>query len=280
MHICRRVPWDLISELQLDLLSFDAALHGLALDARPALEALLHCGGRIAWEVLEPAGPGRARTGQRARRRLAIRTSLRPSATRDGRQVESAHAIMRDREPLADRRATHSRRRSTPRSTRPAAPSQHWPPGRTPRASAALASQGPRAPRTAGGPRQRKVGSPARGQGTQTSLFAPRQRVQRIDGVLRTSTPATRSPSGRLKDSSRALPTDDGQARRLSVGSRSLTSGDARALPSPPIRPVVVRCRSVNGSDDTFASTREQGHAGSCRVKRSGATTPPRSRWR
>lgn len=36
---------------------------------------------------------------------------------------------------------------------------------------------------------------------------------------------------------------------------------------------MAVRCRSVSGSDGTFASTREQGHPDSCRVKRSGATT-------
>lgn len=60
MHICGRVPWDLISELQLDLLSFDAVLYGLAPDARRALKALLRRGGRIAWGVLEPANPAPA----------------------------------------------------------------------------------------------------------------------------------------------------------------------------------------------------------------------------
>jgi hypothetical protein len=55
MHVCGRVPWDLLAELELDLLSFDTALHGVVAEGRPALEDLLSRGGRIAWGVIDPA---------------------------------------------------------------------------------------------------------------------------------------------------------------------------------------------------------------------------------
>jgi hypothetical protein len=59
MHICGHVPWQLINELPLDMLSFDA-LHGLGRDAQVPLGALLRRGGRIAWGILEPVNPGRS----------------------------------------------------------------------------------------------------------------------------------------------------------------------------------------------------------------------------
>ena len=60
LHVCGRVPWDLVGALELDVLSFDVAAHGLAPEARPVLEALLRRGGRIAWGVLDPVGPSQA----------------------------------------------------------------------------------------------------------------------------------------------------------------------------------------------------------------------------
>jgi len=60
LHVCGRVPWELVGALELDVLSFDVAVHGIALESRPVLEALLRRGGRIAWGVLDPAAPEQA----------------------------------------------------------------------------------------------------------------------------------------------------------------------------------------------------------------------------
>ncbi len=60
LHVCGRVPWDLVGALELDVLSFDVAVHDLAAESRPVLEALLCRGGRIAWGVLDPVGPEQA----------------------------------------------------------------------------------------------------------------------------------------------------------------------------------------------------------------------------
>lgn len=60
LHVCGQVPWDLVGALELDVLSFDVAVHDLAAESRPVLEALLRRGGRIAWGVLDPAGPKQA----------------------------------------------------------------------------------------------------------------------------------------------------------------------------------------------------------------------------
>ena len=58
MHICGRVPWPLIGALELDLISFDVPTHGVPIEARPVLAALLRRGGRIAWGVIDPVTPG------------------------------------------------------------------------------------------------------------------------------------------------------------------------------------------------------------------------------
>ncbi|MBA3261579.1 MAG: hypothetical protein H0T69_03715 [Thermoleophilaceae bacterium] len=60
LHVCGRVPWDLVGALELDVLSFDVAVSDLAAESRPVLEALLCRGGRIAWGVLDPVGPEQA----------------------------------------------------------------------------------------------------------------------------------------------------------------------------------------------------------------------------
>ncbi|MGH2969571.1 MAG: hypothetical protein ACRDK0_10975 [Solirubrobacteraceae bacterium] len=60
MHICGRVPWDLVGVLRLDVLSFDAATLGLAPESLPVLEALLRRGAWIAWGVVDPVGPEQA----------------------------------------------------------------------------------------------------------------------------------------------------------------------------------------------------------------------------
>ena len=56
MHVCGRVPWDLIGALELDVVSFDVATYGLPPESQPVLQTLLRRGGRIAWGVLDPVG--------------------------------------------------------------------------------------------------------------------------------------------------------------------------------------------------------------------------------
>jgi len=60
LHICGAVPWAVIDGSDLDVLSFDVARCGLEPHALRALRRLLARGGRIAWGVLDPVGPGDA----------------------------------------------------------------------------------------------------------------------------------------------------------------------------------------------------------------------------
>lgn len=55
LHVCGRVPWELVYQLDLDLLSFDAVTHldGAAIGV---LRAMMVRGCRIAWGVLDAAG--------------------------------------------------------------------------------------------------------------------------------------------------------------------------------------------------------------------------------
>jgi hypothetical protein len=62
MHICGRVPWELIDAVELDYLSFDVGVEGVPEKHRPALEALLLRGSRIAWGVIDPVEPERPGT--------------------------------------------------------------------------------------------------------------------------------------------------------------------------------------------------------------------------
>jgi hypothetical protein len=57
MHICGPVPWRLVDQLRLDLLSLDVARYALTRASRLPLQRLLGRGGRIAWGVLDAADP-------------------------------------------------------------------------------------------------------------------------------------------------------------------------------------------------------------------------------
>jgi hypothetical protein len=52
LHLCCRVPWELVDRAEPDLLSFDLALGGVDERAAETLRRLAARGGRIAWGVL------------------------------------------------------------------------------------------------------------------------------------------------------------------------------------------------------------------------------------
>jgi hypothetical protein len=54
MHICGRVPWELIDAVELDYLSLDVGVEGVPEEHHPALEALLLRRSHIAWGVIDP----------------------------------------------------------------------------------------------------------------------------------------------------------------------------------------------------------------------------------
>jgi hypothetical protein len=74
MHICGRVPWELIDAIELDYLSFDVGVEGIPEEHRPVLEALLLRGSRIAWGVIDPVAP--ERSGAACDRVIACLTAM------------------------------------------------------------------------------------------------------------------------------------------------------------------------------------------------------------
>jgi hypothetical protein len=61
VHVCGVVPWQLVDALSPDLVSFDLARYGLAREARAVLARVMAGGGRVAWGVIDPVAPCRAR---------------------------------------------------------------------------------------------------------------------------------------------------------------------------------------------------------------------------
>jgi tRNA A-37 threonylcarbamoyl transferase component Bud32 len=58
LHVCGRVPWELVDAAEPDLISFDMTREGVSAAAVVVLERLVARGGRVMWGVVDPVDPG------------------------------------------------------------------------------------------------------------------------------------------------------------------------------------------------------------------------------